>query len=63
LPVDRVSEAHALAHHLLGALAVVPEFGILGGPVQLVQPRERPVPVKDASSAGPSPARSHWRDG
>jgi hypothetical protein len=46
-----VLEPVALLHHALGALLVVPEVGILGLPVELVEALARLVDVKDASSA------------
>src|SRR5262245_1506842 len=44
-------ERGALLHHLLSALLVLPEIGVLGLPVELDEPRLRLVEVKDASSA------------
>ena len=48
---ELVLERGALLHHALGALLVVPEIGVLGLRVQLVEPLARLVDVKDASSA------------
>ena len=48
---ELVLERGALLHHALGALLVVPEIGVLGLRVQLVEPLARLVEVKDASSA------------
>jgi hypothetical protein len=62
LALDRIGQPGALAHQRLGALGIVPELGILGRGVQLGEAIDRLVPVKDASSAGPDPARSHRRD-
>ena len=53
---DRLVEARALAHDLLGGLGIVPEVGVLGAGVQRLQALERGVQVKDASSAGPATA-------
>ena len=53
-PADRrelILERSALLHHALGALIVVPEIGIFGLSVQLIEPPARRVDVKDASSA------------
>jgi hypothetical protein len=44
----------ALAHQRLRGAGVVPEIGVLGLGVQLVEPPERAIPVKDASSAAPT---------
>ena len=52
IAVDRVFEPGALAHHRLRGVGVVPELGVLGLRVQLVEPAVRGIPVKDASSAG-----------
>jgi hypothetical protein len=57
----------ALAHHALRALSVVPEVGVFGGGVQFFETFLGSIPVKDASSAGRSPARfrqppSRFRD-
>jgi hypothetical protein len=46
-----VVERCALAHQAAGALRIVPQIGVFGLPVQLVQPRTRLVDVKDASAA------------
>ena len=48
---ELVLERGALLHHALGALLVVPEVGILGLPVELLEALARLVEVKDASSA------------
>jgi hypothetical protein len=63
LPVDGGREARALAHDALRALPVIPQFRVGRRLAQLIQACERAVPVKDASSAGRSPARSPRRDG
>ncbi len=47
--LDLSGEAVALAHQGLGLLGPVPEGGILRTCVQLVEPPERRIPVKDAS--------------
>jgi hypothetical protein len=44
----------ALAHHLLGALRIVPEIRVLGLGVQLIETQGGGIDVKDASSAGPT---------
>ena len=49
---DRLVEARALAHDLLGGLGIVPEVGVLGAEVQRLQALERGIQVKEASSAG-----------
>ena len=54
-------EVGALAHDLLRAFGVVPEARVLDETVQLGEPLLRGIPVKDASSAGPYPARSRRR--
>ena len=46
----------ALAHQRLGVLRLVPDGGVFGLGVQLVETAEGFVPVKDASSAGRWPA-------
>jgi hypothetical protein len=51
--LDGVVEMGALARQLLGRRPVVPEVGVLGLGVQLVEPLQRPIPVKDASAATP----------
>ena len=53
---DAVFEALALAHQLLRFQRVVPEAGILGAHIQVFKPLYGLIPVKDASSAGLSPA-------
>ncbi len=58
---DLVVQPLALAHHRLGALRVVPEVGVFGGGVEFDQPRLGAIPVKDAPSAGRSPARCRRR--
>ena len=45
-----------LAHQLLGFLRIVPDGGVFGLGVQLVEAADGLVPVKDASSAGRWPA-------
>jgi hypothetical protein len=50
---DRAIEPVALAQQRLRLLRPLPELGVLGLGVQLVEPPRRVVPVKDASSAGP----------
>jgi hypothetical protein len=52
--LQRLLQVGALAHHLLGAVRVVPELGVLGLGVQLVEAQRRGIDVKDASSAGPT---------
>ena len=52
--VDRVIELVALAQRRLRGLGLVPELRVLGLGVQLLEPAESIVPVKDASSAGPA---------
>ena len=47
---DRIIEALALPHHRLSQARIVPQFGILGLVVQLIQSPQSLVPVKDASS-------------
>jgi hypothetical protein len=54
IAVDRTVEAVALAQQPLCLLRVVPEIGILGERVQLLEPPVRLIPVKDASSAAPT---------
>jgi hypothetical protein len=46
-----ILERIALAHHLLGALGIVPEIGVFGLAVQFREPALRLIDVKDASSA------------
>jgi hypothetical protein len=46
-----VLERGALLHHALCALRVIPEIGVFGESIQLVEPPARFVDVKDASSA------------
>ena len=41
----------SFTHHVLGALGIIPEPGVLHEGVQLVQSSEGAIPVKDASSA------------
>ena len=53
---DGIVEAGALAHELLRRLGVVPQLGVLGPGVQLAQPFERGIPVKDASLAAQATA-------
>ena len=53
---ELVLERGALLHHALRARLIVPEGGIFGLLVQLVEPPPRLVDVKDASSAVPSTA-------
>jgi hypothetical protein len=48
---ELVLERGALLHHALRALLVVPEIGILGLLVELLEAPARLVEVKDASSA------------
>ena len=48
---ELILERGALLHHALRALLIVPEVGIFGESVQLVEPPARFVDVKDASSA------------
>src|SRR5262245_44247247 len=48
---ELVFERGALLHYALGALLLVPEIGILGLAVELVEALARLVEVKDASSA------------
>jgi hypothetical protein len=48
---DRALELRALAQQALGFLRIVPEGGVVGERVQLVETAEGLVPVKDASSA------------
>ena len=48
---ETLFEPGALAHHFLGARAVLPQLGIFGGAVQFGETRERGVVVKDASAA------------
>ena len=50
--LDAVFQRLALPHQLLGFLRVVPEGGVLGAHVQVIEPLQRLIPVKDASSAG-----------
>ena len=52
-----------LAHHFLRGGRTVPDRGVFGLGVQLVEAAQRIVPVKDASSAGRWPAGSHRRYG
>jgi len=51
--LDGVVEMGALARQLLRRRPVVPEVGVLGLGVQLVEPLQCPIPVKDASAATP----------
>ena len=51
---DRGLQMRALAHQLLRGGGVIPEIGVFGLGVQLVEPPERAIPVKDASSAAPT---------
>jgi hypothetical protein len=44
------------AHQSLRMFGVVPERGVASLVIQLIQPNNRAIPVKDASSAGPAPA-------
>ncbi len=53
---ELVFECGALLHYALRALLVVPEIGVLGLLVQLVEAPARLVDVKDASSAARSTA-------
>src|SRR5262249_52975410 len=48
---ELVFESGTLLHHALRALLVVPEIGVLGLTVELVEALARLVEVKDASSA------------
>jgi hypothetical protein len=54
IAVDGVVELVALAQRRLRSLRLVPELGVLGLGVQLLEPAYSIVPVKDASSAGPA---------
>lgn len=49
---DLSVEARALLEEFLRALLVLPEGWVLGEGVQFIEPVDRAVPVKDASSAG-----------
>ena len=53
---ELILERGALLHHPLGALLVVPEIGVFGLGVQLVQAPAGRIEVKDASSAVPRTA-------
>ena len=52
--LQRLLQVGAFAHHLLGARGVVPQVGVLGLGVQLVEAQRGGIDVKDASSAGPT---------
>ncbi len=54
--VDGAVELRALAQQALRLLGIGPEIGIVRERVQLVEPPDRLVPVKDASSAVPGTA-------
>jgi hypothetical protein len=58
IALDGVVEMGALARQLLGRRPVAPEVRILGLGIQLIQPLQRPVPVKDASAATPGKRES-----
>ncbi len=62
LTLDRLGQAITFFHQRLGFVGVVPEIRIFGALVQLFQTSVGFIPVKDASSAGPDPARSRRRD-
>jgi hypothetical protein len=51
---DRLVEPGALAQQLLRPFGIVPQAWILGLRVQLGETSGRGLPVKDASSAGPT---------
>ena len=53
---ELILEVGALLHQALSALIVVPEIGIFGEGVQLLEPPACLVEVKDASSAVPRTA-------
>jgi hypothetical protein len=56
--LDRTVETVALAQRLLRLLGVVPEVRVLRRGVQLGEPPVCVIPVKDASSAGPTTSGS-----
>jgi hypothetical protein len=53
---DSLFERLALTHQLLRFDGVVPEAGIFGKNIEVFKPFQGLIPVKDASSAGLSPA-------
>jgi hypothetical protein len=53
---ELILEVGAFLHQALGALIVVPQIGIFGEGVQLLEPPACLVEVKDASSAVPRTA-------
>ena len=53
---DLLVQQLPLAHQLLRPLRIIPQRGVFRLPVQLFQPGQRVVPVKDTSSAVPGTA-------
>ncbi|KAJ0341319.1 hypothetical protein COL154_014142 [Colletotrichum chrysophilum] len=53
---DAILKLLALAHQLLGFGRIVPHIGAFGLVVQIIESFDSLIPVKDASSAGRSPA-------
>jgi hypothetical protein len=51
---DAALKPAALAQQLLRLLGLAPELGVFGERVQLGEAADRVIPVKDASSAGPT---------